>query len=445
MSLRNPEFTTPACEAPLKPALVLAFPHDGRRSTQSRTIPRGGVLLGRGAAVFDVPFDDPAMSLQHAEVGLDSGVAVVRDLGSAAGTGLNGEPLHGTHELVQGDVLRMGDTLLVYARVAGADEGEAGAGPEPELTGTSPSVAAIRRSIEAVAPHRRTVIITGETGTGKEIVARQIHRRSGRPGPFVAVSCGAFTEGLLASELFGHVRGAFTGAVQDQQGLFRSARGGTLLLDDVAEIPLALQPTLLRVLETWQVRPVGSTRDVDVDVRVVATTNRELLAMVQEGLFRSDLYARLAQWAIRLPPLRERREDIPALTSALLGRCDASGRLLTPDLQEALLVHDWPMNVRWLLNVLSVAAIVTPNGALALGDEVRSALRNDPPESAGAHREAQVLDKAGLEELLGRFQGRVAEMARHLGITRPKLYRLLWAEGLEPAQFRGQRHRTSPE
>jgi DNA-binding NtrC family response regulator len=255
----------------------------------------------------------------------------------------------------------------------------------------------------------------------------------------VAVSCGAFTEGLLASELFGHVRGAFTGAVQDQQGLFRSARGGTLLLDDVAEIPLSLQPTLLRVMETFQVRPVGGTRDVDIDVRVVATTNRELLAMVQKGLFRSDLYARLAQWTIRLPPLRERREDIPALTSALLGRCDASGRPLTPDLQEALLVYDWPMNVRWLLNVLSVAAIVTPIGALALGDEVREALHKDIPDSAVPHRGAQaVVDKAGLEELLGRFQGRVAEMARHLGITRPKLYRLLWAEGLEPAQFRGR-------
>ncbi len=436
--MRNAEIAAPASEAPLLRALVLAFPHDGHRSTQSRTIPRGGVLLGRGSSMFDVPFDDPGMSIQHAEIRIESGIAVVRDLGSAAGTGLNGQPLHGTHALVQGDVLRMGDTLLVYSRAAAADEGELSAGAEPELTGASPSIAAIRRSIDAVAPHRRTVVVTGETGTGKEIVARQIHRRSGRPGSFVAVSCGAFTEGLLASELFGHVRGAFTGAVQDQQGLLRSARGGTLLLDDVAEIPLALQPTLLRVLETWQVRPVGSTCDVDVDVRVVATTNRELVAMVQEGLFRSDLYARLAQWTIRLPPLRERREDIPALTSALLGRCDAPGRPLTPDLQEALLVHAWPMNVRWLLNVLSVAAIMTPSGALALGDEVRSALRKDLPEGAVPHRDAQLLDKSGLEDLLGRFQGRVAEMARHLGITRPKLYRLLWAEGLEPAQFRGR-------
>ena len=417
---------------------MLAFPHDGRRSTQSRKLSPGGVLLGRGVSVFDAPFDDPGMSTQHAEVRIEGRTAVVRDLGSEAGTRLNGQPLHGAHPLAQGDVLRMGDTLLVYSRSAAADAIEQSRGVEPELTGASPSVAAVRRSIDAVAPHRRTVVVTGETGTGKEVVARQIHRRSGRPGPFVAVNCGAFTEGLLASELFGHVRGAFTGAVQDQQGLFRSARGGTLLLDDVAEIPLSLQPTLLRVLETWQVRPVGSTRDVDVDVRVVATTNRELLAMVQEGLFRSDLYARLAQWTIRLPPLRERREDIPALTRALLGRCEAADRPLTPDLQEALLLHDWPMNVRWLMNVLSVAAIATPSGALALGDEVRSALRKDLPERAVPHPDAQELDKAGLEDLLRRFQGRVAEMSRHMEITRPKLYRLLWAQGLDPAQFRGR-------
>ena len=279
--LRGAEILAPASEAPLQRALVLAFPHDGHRSTQSRTILRGGLLLGRGASVFDVPFADPRMSIQHAEIRIESGTAVVRDLASAAGTRLNGQPLHGAHALAQGDVLRMGDTLIVYSRSAGVEEAAGSHGAEPELTGSSPSIAAIRRSIDAVAPHRRTVVVTGETGTGKEIVARQIHRRSGRPGPFVAVSCGAFTEGLLASELFGHVRGAFTGAVQDQQGLFRSARGGTLLLDDLAEIPLSLQPTLLRVLETWQVRPVGSTRDVDVDVRVVATTNRELLAMVQ--------------------------------------------------------------------------------------------------------------------------------------------------------------------
>jgi DNA-binding NtrC family response regulator len=442
--LRNLESSVPAAAGPLRPAVVLAFSRQGRDPTQTRTIPRSGMSFGRGVTVFDSPFDDPGMALEHAEIRMEDGGPVFRDLGSQAGTRLNGQPLAGAHKLEQGDVVRMSDTMLVYSRPTGARDAEAGTGlsADPELAGPSPSIAAVRRSIAAVAPHRRTVVVTGATGTGKEVVAREIHRRSGRTGPYVAVNCGAFTEGLLASELFGHVRGSFTGAVQDQQGLFRSARAGTLLLDDVAEIALALQPALLRVLETWQVRPVGSTRDVDVDVRVVATTNRELLAMVQEGQFRSDLYARLAQWTIRLPSLRERREDIPALTRTLLARSDAAGRSLTADLQEALLIHDWPMNVRWLHNVLAVAAIATAEGDLELSEEVVAALRKDlpdgtPPRRAAPARDVEVPDRAGLEQLLVRFQGRVAEMARHLGMTRPRLYRLLWAQGLEPAQFRG--------
>jgi hypothetical protein len=161
--LRSPtsQSAAHAPEAPLQRALVLAFPHGGQRSTQSRGIPREGVLLGRGASVFDVPFDDPGMSMRHAEIRIESGIAVVRDLGSAAGTGLNGRPLHGTHALVQGDVLRTGDTLLVYSRSAGDDEAAAISGTEPELTGASASMAAIRRSVDAVAPHRRTVVVTG--------------------------------------------------------------------------------------------------------------------------------------------------------------------------------------------------------------------------------------------------------------------------------------------
>ena len=421
--------------------LVLAFPGGGLRATQRRPISGCYQMLGRGIVLFDTPFDDPRMSASHAEIRVDSGTVVLRDLGSVTGTWVNGRVLRGKHALVPGDVLRLGDTLLVFALSSG-EEGETSAGTEAELTGASAAVSAVRRSIDAVAVHRRTVVVTGETGTGKEVVARQIHRRSGRSGPFVAVNCGAVTEGLLASELFGHVRGAFTGAVQDEQGLFRSASGGTLLLDDVAEIPLSLQPTLLRALETWKVRPVGGTRDVDVDVRVVATTNRELLAMVQQGGFRADLYARLAQWSIRLPPLRARREDIPALARALLRRCEVLGRPLTPDFQEALLVHEWPMNVRWLLNVLSVAAIATPSGPLMLGDEVMEALRKNLPEGGEQQHDTQMLDRTRLEELLVQFQGQVAKMARHLGMMRPNLYRLLWAEGLDPALFRVRRDRA---
>ena len=296
----------------------------------------------------DAAFDDPGMSAEHAEIRIEGGAAVVRDLRQRDRHGAQRPAFLGRRGIEPSRATCSACPIHPRVRaLGGPGRGGGGGWPQPELTGASPSIAAIRRSIDAVAPHKRTVVVTGETGTGKEIVARQIDRRSGRAGPFVAVNCGAFTEGLLASELFGHVRGAFTGAVQEQQGLFRSARGGTLLLDDAAEIPLSLQPTLLRVLETWQVRPVGSTRDVDVDVRVVATTNRELLAMVQEKLFRSDLYARLAQWTIRLPPLRQRREDIPALdpkpcSDVATPPAGASRRIL----QEALLIHDWPMNVR---------------------------------------------------------------------------------------------------
>jgi DNA-binding NtrC family response regulator len=214
-----------------------------------------------------------------------------------------------------------------------------------------------------------------------------------------------------------------------------------LLLDEASDIPLALQPTLLRVLETWQVRPVGSSRDVPVDVRVVVASNRELVSLVQQGLFRADLYARLSQWVIRLPPLRDRREDIPAISRALLQRLDAAGRTLTPDLEEALLVHRWPLNVRGLSNVLSVAVIATPAGLpLELGPEVLAALQDnqiDAPEPLVAAAPVE-LDRPRLEELLTRFKGRVAEMARHAGVSRPKLYRLLWAAELDPAQYRAR-------
>jgi DNA-binding NtrC family response regulator len=399
-------------------------------------------VIGRGEVVFDRAFDDPAMAQRHAEVRLQGGQAVVRDLGSPAGTRVNGALVHESQALAEGDVLRFGDTMVMYSGLERVPEPCQSRLPdEMELTGSTPSIEAIRRSLDAVAPHARTVVVTGETGTGKEVVARLLHHRSGRAGPFVAVNCGGFTEGLLASELFGHVRGAFTGAVAEAQGLFRAARGGTLFLDEAGDIPLALQPTLLRVLETWEVRPVGSTRDVAVDVRVVAASNRELVSLVQQGLFRADLYARLAQWIIRIPPLRDRREDIPALCRALLARLDAGGRSLEPDLEEALLVHPWPLNIRGLANVLAIAAIATPEGQpLGLGPEVQAALRDNrieqletPPDPPPVE-----LDRVSLEELLRRFGGRVAEMARHVGVSRPKLYRLLWSADLDPAQFRGQ-------
>ena len=266
-------------DAPVQ-ALLLPFPRPGTGPAQSRPIPCDGILLGQGEAVFAAPFADPSMSSRHAEVLLDGAQAVLHDW--ARGVRLNGATVLGSHVLAEGDVLRLGDTMLLYSSQGGVPSAPSATrerkAEERELTGTTPSIEAVRRSIEAVAPHPRTVVVTGETGTGKEIVARMLHRRSARVGKFVAVNCGGFTEGLLASELFGHVRGAFTGAVSEQQGLFRAASGGTLLLDEAGDIPLALQPTLLRVLETWEIRPVGSSRDVPVDVRVIAASNQELIS-----------------------------------------------------------------------------------------------------------------------------------------------------------------------
>jgi DNA-binding NtrC family response regulator len=353
-------------------------------------------------------------------------------------------------------VIRLGDTLFVHARGTAADPGVQG-----ELVGSSAAMVAVRRSIDAVATRKHAVVVTGETGTGKEVVARAIHDRSGRTGPFIAVNCSTFQDALLASELFGHVRGAFTGAVTEHVGLFRAARGGTLLLDELADIPAQLQACLLRVLETHSVRPVGGTKDIDVDVRVVATSNRELVELVQAGKFRADLYARLAQWTIRTPRLCVRREDIPELAAHLLPRVDGAGRSLSPDLCEALLLHEWPLNVRGLMNVLSIAVVSAEDdlGPLTLSPEVQEALwrtRRMAPEaepvapaaetpSRRAEPEPPVwvprrtLDKGELEGLMAHFQGHVAAAARHVGMTRPKLYRMLGAHGLEPGEFRRPR------
>jgi DNA-binding NtrC family response regulator len=262
------------------------------------------------------------------------------------------------------------------------------------------------------------------------------------------VNCSTFTEALLASELFGHVRGAFTGAVTDHAGLFRAARGGTLLLDELADIPLAVQAALLRVLETRAVRPVGAMHDVEVDVRVVATSNQDLVALVQSGRFRADLYARLAQWTIRMPRLSERREDIPELTAALLAKVDGVGRRLTPALCESLLVHAWPLNVRGLMNVLSIAVVSTPGDrGLALTPEVDAMLSATRTLSGPTPTEPaepgwtppRSLDRAELDELMTAFSGHVAAAARHVGMTRPKLYRLLGAYGIEPGVYRRRR------
>ena len=240
-----------------------------------------------------------------------------------------------------------------------------------EIVGTSASMSRIFGTIEKIARYKTTVLLTGESGTGKELLARAIHRHSDRgDGPLVPVNCGAIPENLLESELFGHVKGAFTGATRDKLGLFAEADGGTIFLDEVGELPVSLQVKLLRVLEDEVVRPVGSNASRQVDVRVIAATSRDLDKRVKEGAFREDLYYRLNVMHITIPPLRERNEDVSALVEHFLDRFNQrfgrSVQGLAPEASDAMLAYGWPGNVRELENAIERAMILSDGDELPL-------------------------------------------------------------------------------
>jgi transcriptional regulator with PAS, ATPase and Fis domain len=292
----------------------------------------------------------------------------------------------------------------------------------------------IARAADSVVP----VLIVGESGTGKELVARALHRNSQRAGrPFVAVNCGAITETLLESELFGHTRGAFTGAVGDAKGIFEQAQGGTVFLDEIGETSPALQVKLLRVLEEGEVRPVGSSRPVKVDNRVVAATNRDLERAVAEQQFRADLYYRLSVIVIRLPPLRERRDDIPLLVSSFLKVAwKRIGRQveLSSGALNVLLAYDWPGNVRQLENTIerivlfSTGSVVGPEDLTSL---LQTARRDIP---AGLFEDLPTLEEVErryIEHVLTTVRRNRTRAAEVLGIDRRTLYRMADRYGMK--------------
>jgi DNA-binding NtrC family response regulator len=289
------------------------------------------------------------------------------------------------------------------------------------------------RLAEMVAPTDSTVLITGESGTGKEIVARHIHNLSDREaGPFVSVNCGALPENLLESELFGHVRGSFTGAHRDKDGLLAAARGGTFFLDEVAEMSPALQVKLLRALQEREIVPVGATQPVDIDVRVIAATNRDLDQEIRRGGFRSDLYYRLNVISLHLPPLREREDDVLLLAEHFLRRlADHTGAelQLSGDAAEALQRYDWPGNVRELENALERAAILARGTAIGL-DALPARILNPAAASFVADRPPanptlDVVERAYILWVLQAEGGNKARAAEVLGIDPSTLYRKL--------------------
>jgi len=245
------------------------------------------------------------------------------------------------------------------------------ANAESTLIGDSEDTRMVRRLVAKVAPSMATVLITGESGTGKEVVARQVHEQSGRQGPFVAVNCGAIPDPLLESELFGHERGAFTGAATTRQGRFEQAAGGTFFLDEIGDMPAVMQVKLLRVLEERVIERVGGTASIPVDVRLVAATHRDLPARIAEGEFREDLYYRLSVFPIEIAPLRDRPADIPPLVEAFVRRQhERTGIGLSIDeaAMQVLLDYDWPGNVRELANLVERLAVTRPNGIVTAND-----------------------------------------------------------------------------
>ncbi|MCC6377934.1 MAG: sigma 54-interacting transcriptional regulator [Burkholderiales bacterium] len=304
----------------------------------------------------------------------------------------------------------------------------------------SPAMEDLLRQARLVADTDAAVLITGESGTGKELLAQAIHRASPRGArPFVAVNCGAIPGELLESELFGHARGAFTGAVQAHKGLFQSADGGTLLLDEIGDMPLPLQVKLLRVLQQGEVRPVGSTQAIPVNVRVVSATHRDLEAQRAAGLFREDLYYRLNVVSLRLPSLAERREDIPLLAvhflRGLAERYRKAVPSLAPDAMQALVAAPWPGNVRQLLNLLEQAVALTTTGVIP-ATLVQGALREDAAALIPFEEARKTFERDYLVRLLKITGGNVTQAAQLAKRNRTEFYKLLQRHRLEPAMFK---------
>jgi two-component system response regulator HydG len=314
-----------------------------------------------------------------------------------------------------------------------------GAAPGPTLIGASPAMRALQRTLATLRHSESTVLITGESGTGKELVAAALHAASPRAaGPFVPVDCGALPETIIESELFGHERGAFTGAV-GAPGLFRLANGGTLFLDEIGEIPLAVQAKLLRALQTREVRPLGGSSAVPVDIRVIGATNRDLGEMVAAGTFRRDLFYRLDVVRLRLPPLRERREDVALLAQHFLEkhrRPDAGVVGFEPEALAALAARSWPGNVRELENAVEAALALARSERLGAGDFAPPARAAAAPaqDASALPLSLDAYERAALERALRESAGDATLAARRLGIGRSTFYRKLGQHGLAPGR-----------
>jgi DNA-binding NtrC family response regulator len=412
------------------------------------------VVVGRSEArvvqsagrTLTLGLPDPKVSTRHAHLVRTPDGWSVRDAGSTNGTFV-GDRRVTERSLVDGDWIEVGRTCL---RIRFAL-------PTPEVT---PSAASGEdaMSLETLLPvladeHRRLarmarssapVLLLGETGAGKEVTARAIHATSGRPGAFVAINCAAIADTLVESALFGHVKGAFSGATSDAVGFVRAAHDGTLFLDEIGDLRPAAQGVLLRVLQEGEVVPVGATRPISVNVRVIAATHRPIEEMVEGGSFRHDLYARLQGFTHRLWPLRDRREDIGLIVANILRRGSIAGAVqarFTSSAAHILVSHDWPFNVRELTQVLTRATALAVDGTIEPEHlaplEPRSRSVSAAPSEAPAElSSADLALRASLMASLERFDGNVAAVARDMNKATMQVYRWMRKLGVNPKGFR---------
>ena len=439
------------------------------------------LVVGRDqAASLSVP--DRLMSRRHCAVQLEDGRFVLRDLNSSNGTFVNGIPVR-ERVLEHGDRIRAGDSILMFLqapRAGGTAAGEMTAADDrttriPEaadgqrepvrpdsaaeivaevlagrvalqahdMVGESDAMRLVHARIRKVAPSDCTVLVCGETGTGKELAARAIHQNSRRARqPFVAINCAALTEALLESELFGHEKGAFTGAASLKKGRLEIADGGTVFLDEVGELAPTLQSKLLRALQHHEFERVGGTRTIKVDVRVIAATNRDLAGEVTAGRFRQDLWYRLNVVNLTMPPLRERRSDIPGLAAHFVTKY-ARGRALelTADALDALTAHDWPGNVRELENAIERAVVLGTSDRIELEDLPEPLLGPAAAADAGDatasfHRGVLDMKRRLILDAIERSGGNYTAAARLLGLNPTYLHRLLRTLHLRDAAAR---------
>jgi len=381
------------------------------------------LVIGKGPEA-DVRVTDPTVSKRHAELRRTPSGVQLLDLGSRNGTKVNGIAVHGAL-LEMGVTITLGRSKVLFdGERPSEDTTEEGPTRFGDALGRSEAMREVFGLLARIAPTDLTITILGETGTGKDVLARAVHKTSPRTnGPFVVFDCGAVAPTLIESQLFGHEKGAFTGATDTRAGAFEMANGGTLFLDEIGELSLELQPKLLRVLEQRRLSRVGAETDLPVDVRVVSATNRDLEKEVEMGRFREDLFFRLSTAVVRLPPLRDRKEDLVDL--AIHFAKEQGGVGISQEAENIITAYDWPGNVRELKNVISGAVAVVEGSELTAKDFVFFRKRKREPTLDGlplAGRDLESIEKTAIRQTLDECAGNKTQAAKALGIAPSTLY-----------------------